>query len=491
MNRQKSITRIGELLARFSNEVKILNSSGLYDINIHAENVLVPLINEIYGLNVSNANYAEEKNVAAIDLVDYDNRVAFQVTSTADNEKVKHTLSQFVKYERYKQFDTLFIYIISEKQPSYTGKGHAEIIGQHFSFEKAEHIIDHTGLFKEINSIMSLAKIRAIEKLLEDEFTEEKIEQRKNTAVQPESSFTEKVYPNILELELPGHLYIAELNVDREAVIKQSWETEYKLKMKTAPRNVVRKAIGFMELPYTRDFHISSNQLITFRNLHDPNETLRAVVDPGTITVLNTQEYYMINDDHKKIFTGLLNNCLEELLHHKGILPVYDEGVFRFRPGKIINTRSVKWKKTNNATRKVVFDILDKTKQMITGYRHFAFSAQLHLFDDNWFVSINPSWSFSGNGYSKSNLGQYLMAGLKRLENNKTIYYAFRFVAFCLNNQIQEEEPYPYLIIKDAEFGTMTTNYNLTRNIAEDELAVIDTDNTIIIDNDNTIVYEY
>lgn len=478
-------------MARFSNEVKILNSGGLYDINIHAENVLVPLLNEVYGLNVINANYSEEKNVAAIDLVDYDNRITFQVTSTADNEKVKHTLSQFVKYERFKQFDSLLIYVISEKQATYTGKGHADIVDGHFGFDKDKHIIDHNGLFNEISSIMSLARVRAIEKLLDDEFTEEKIEQRKNSAGQPESVFTEKVYPNILELEFPANLYIAELNIDREAIIKQSWETEYKLKMKTAPRNVVRKTIGFMELPYTRDFHISGNQMITFRNLHDSNETLHAVVDPGTITVLSTQEYYMINDDHKRIFTGLLNNCLEELLHHKGILPVYDEGVFRFRPGKVINTRSVRWKKTNNATRKVVLDILDKTKQMITGYRHFAFSQQMHLFDDKWYISINPAWSFSGNGYSKSNLGQYLMAGLKRLENNKTIYYAFRFVAFCLNNQIQEEELYPYLTIKDAEFGTMTTSYNVTRNIAEDELAVIDTDNTIIIDNDSTILYEY
>lgn len=479
MNRQKSLTRIAELLGRFTNEVKILNAAGLYDINIHAENVLVPLINEVYNLNVVNANFTEEKNVAAVDLVDNVNRITFQVTSSADNEKIKHTLSQFVKYERYNNFDVLFLYIISEKQSSYTGKGHAEIIQDLFAFNTNEHIIDNQDLFKQINGLMSLDKIRTIELLLESEFTDEKIELRKNRAAQPESNFTEKVYPNILELQFPENLYLAELNIDREAIIRQSWETPYKLKLKSAPRNVVRKAIGFLELPYTRDFHISNNQVLTFRDLYDHNETLSGLVDPGTITILKSDEYFSVNEDHKRVFTGLLNYCFEELLYHKGIQAVYEENLFRFRPG-VIQTRSVKWKKTNNATRKVIFDIMDKDKQLITGFRHFAFSQQIHLLDETWYMSINPTWSFTKDGYQKSNLGQYLMAGLKRLENNKTIYYAFRFVAYCLNNQILEEQTYPFSTIKEAAFETVATNYKVTGNIATDELVVIDHDNTVL-----------
>jgi len=58
------------LLSRFTNEIKILNAAGLYDINIHSENVLIPLINLAYGLDVVNANFTEEKNFSAADLID-------------------------------------------------------------------------------------------------------------------------------------------------------------------------------------------------------------------------------------------------------------------------------------------------------------------------------------------------------------------------------------------------------------------------------------
>ena len=116
MNRQNSINKIIELLSRFTNEVKFLNAANLYDINIHAENILIPLLNEIFNLDLINANFSQEKNFAAVDLIDKKNRIAFQVTSTADSDKIKHTLSQFVKHKRYEEFDVLFIYLISEKQ---------------------------------------------------------------------------------------------------------------------------------------------------------------------------------------------------------------------------------------------------------------------------------------------------------------------------------------------------------------------------------------
>lgn len=482
MNRQKSLTRIAELLGRFSNEVKILNSGGLYDINIHAENVLVPLINEVYNLEVVNANSTEEKNFSAVDLIDSKNKIAFQITSSADNEKVKHTLNQFIKYERYKSFDVLFIYIISEKQSSYTGKGHEEIIQDQFTFDKDEHIIDNNDLFKQINSIMSLDKINTIEQLLENEFTDAKIEFRKNKANKPESAFSEKIYPNVLELQFPETLYLANLNLDRDEIIKQSWETEYKLKKTASTRKVVSRAISFMDLPYSKDWHISENQIITFRNLYDTNETLNALIDVGTITVLKSSEYISISEDYKRIFTGLLNFCLEEMLVHKGIQNVYDENIYRFKPVRVIQTRTVKWKKTNKATRTVIFEMFDKEKALITAFRHLAFYQQLHLIDEKWFISINPTWSFTIDGYKKSGLSQYLASGLKRLENNKTIYYTFRFIAYCLNNQILEELLYPYLIVKEPQFETVTTQFDPKVILYNDELAVTDDENIIILD---------
>lgn len=115
MNKKKTIDRIAELIARFRAEVETLNSQNLYDINIHAENVIIPILNYVYGLSLKNANL-EEKNYSAIDLIDYENRVAIQVTSTANSEKVKHTLEQYKKHKQRDEFDSLLIYIITKKQ---------------------------------------------------------------------------------------------------------------------------------------------------------------------------------------------------------------------------------------------------------------------------------------------------------------------------------------------------------------------------------------
>lgn len=99
MNRQIRLSRIGELLVRFVGEVKILNTANLYDVNIHAENILIPLLNEVYDVKLVNANLEEEKNFSAVDLIDRENRIAIQVTSSSDNEKIKHTLRKCLKME--------------------------------------------------------------------------------------------------------------------------------------------------------------------------------------------------------------------------------------------------------------------------------------------------------------------------------------------------------------------------------------------------------
>jgi hypothetical protein len=467
MNRQKSLNRIAELLSRFSNEVKMLNSASLYDINIHSENILIPLINEAFDLNLINANFDEEKNYSAVDLIDNKNRVSFQVTSSADNEKIKHTLNQFVKHERFNDYDILFIYIISEKQASYTGKGHTEIIDGKFSFDKDENILDNNDLFKKIAGLVSFQKIRNIEELLEAEFTDAKIEARRKNLENPqEKKHTEKVYPNLLEVIIPEYLYIADINIDREAIIKRTWEEKYKLKLDASDRKVLRKALEYDEVEFFRDWHTSGNQLLTFRNLNDNTEPLSNYIDKGTVTKISCDEYWAAKDTNLRIFSALLNFTLQEKLAPKAINFIAKEGIFRFgSDSKIIKSRSVTWKKTKKATRTVLFEMLDKEKAQIVCFKHFSFYVYFHFFNEQWYLTINPTWSFTSDGYKKSGLSKFYASGLKRLENNKTIFYAFLFISFCLNNQITTEQEYPLLSFKEPEYEMISTAYE----IMEDE----------------------
>ena len=100
MYQEDVMRRIRTFLARFQAEVEIDNSNGEFSINIHAENVLLKVLNAAYGLNLENVNYVEGKTYAGIDLRDNANRVAFQITSTGTVEKVVHTLKEWIKMSK-------------------------------------------------------------------------------------------------------------------------------------------------------------------------------------------------------------------------------------------------------------------------------------------------------------------------------------------------------------------------------------------------------
>lgn len=50
-------------------------------------------------------------------------------------------------------------------------------------------------------------------------------------------------------------------------------------------------------------------------------------------------------------------------------------------------------------------------------------------------ILLGATW----NGYSKSKIEPKLLKGIKQLENNQAVYNAFRFIAYCLMNKIEDE----------------------------------------------------
>jgi hypothetical protein len=163
--------RIQELFGVFVAELKAgkaLNRTG----NNHVyERILIPLLSVCYGFeNLKNLNSSEYFNHPGIDLGDSVAKVAIQVTSTRNSKRVKDALAQFVKNEFFKQYDRLIIYILSEKQSSYSGKGFAEIIQGKFEFDKDRDIIDYSDLLKIIRDFQ-IDKAKEILKIFEANIT--------------------------------------------------------------------------------------------------------------------------------------------------------------------------------------------------------------------------------------------------------------------------------------------------------------------------------
>jgi hypothetical protein len=156
----------------FVYEVKGAAAQGQTDINKISETVLIPLFAEIY-------DYRNLKklgdNYPGIDLGDDVARVAIQVTATTTNEKAKHTLSEFTKNELHKQYDRLIIYILTEKQRSYSDAKYSDIIQGKFVFDIRKDIQDYRDLLKVVSSFQ-VEKASTVLKILEINFGKEKRE---------------------------------------------------------------------------------------------------------------------------------------------------------------------------------------------------------------------------------------------------------------------------------------------------------------------------
>lgn len=440
MNRKEIFDSIAKSLSRFKSEVEILNSNNHYDINLHAENVLIPLLNETYELKLENANKIK-KNYPGIDLADIENRIAFQITVTSNISKVKHTVKEFVDQKLYEDFDYVFIYMLSSKQKSYKEDGIKELTEGKFDFDVKQHILDSTNIYEKLDTYLQLTKLRKVEEFLADEFTDEKIEERKQLAEKEELIITEDIYTNLVQIDLPEYIYMGNLNFDRDDIIKQSWATEFRLKKNASDRKVVLRALQFIqEKGIIGDWHVLDKKIISFNNLNSDDTILNKIVELGTVEHFETEDFPFISDKYYSSFKQLLNNTINQKLYLKHIKYIGKERIYRFSPTKkLIEVRKLQWKLKKRATRTVLDRKWNKDNTQVLCYKHLAFKTQIHNFNKTWYLSINPTWSFTWNGYTKSKFEPKMLKGIKQLENNQAVYNAYRFIAYCMMNKIDDE----------------------------------------------------
>ena len=453
MKRQELLIKISTYLARFTQEVKQLNGASQYDINVHAENVLVPLLREVFGYaGLQNLN-AITKNAPAIDLVDYESGVLIQVTATADAEKITDTLTKFTNNRQYKPFDRIIIYIITERQSNYR-KDFNPLLPEGYDFDRDRDIIDNTGLYRYINEqVLNTQKVARIASLLSDEFSELSIEQRQVTIAYSGRTEAKKdrIYPNLLALTVPSILYIADLQFDfeknRAGLVTEINEQKRPWKLRhLTPKEDLKYFFRQLNVPHFTDYILFENKILTFRNLHDSGEILRKVIDLGTITTLTPSEFIGDDIDREKVFKSLLTSTLSQDLRRRDIEWIHAEKVFRFRI-KEQPPRPLKVQWRSKSGKGVIFGVESKGNETIVTdedgaersrkgkhyvcFRHLAFSVTFNQFGEKWFMSVKPDWSFtsSRNGYKPSAFAKQYATGIKKLERNSAVLQNFQFLA--------------------------------------------------------------
>jgi hypothetical protein len=146
------------------------------------------------------------------------------------------------------------------------------------------------------------------------------------------------------------------------------------------------------------------------------------------------------------------------MCHTKAIEFYRKRRIFRFANNKKMpNQKRLKWKGKKEATKTVIFEMINKKEGHIICYRSLAFRASFDSFDSKWFVVINPTWSFTNpGGYHPSRFESSYMSGLKRMENNNSIYNYFRFFGYYLSFVDLFTADYPYIKIRQAKSFTFS-----------------------------------
>lgn len=172
INQINLLNSIKDYLTRFQLLVKIANANSEFDINNHSENIIIPILNIIFNGQFKNANESEKRNFESLDLIDDQRRMGIQVTSSNNIDKIKATLAKFLKYGYEKRVDKVYIYILSEKQRSYSQDAIDKIVKNKITFDVRLQIIDAKDIYRLLKSLNNISVFQRVNELLEEQFSD-------------------------------------------------------------------------------------------------------------------------------------------------------------------------------------------------------------------------------------------------------------------------------------------------------------------------------
>ena len=160
MERKKYLEEINKLLNFLAFEIQQENCLNLTDKSIYCENFFGNLLNNLYDLNLVNANILSSTN-DTIDLIDNRNKICIQVTSNTKTSKIIDTISQFKEKKYNKMYSKLLIVVIANKK--YTKQFET------YTWFSKDNILTIDKIEREIFNIMEIEKIKKIHKIVVDE----------------------------------------------------------------------------------------------------------------------------------------------------------------------------------------------------------------------------------------------------------------------------------------------------------------------------------
>jgi len=425
MRQQQLLNEARDLLAQFVTLVKGSTAMGHMDINVIAEAFLVELFREVFALpGLRNLN-KERKNFPGLDLADDAAGIAYQVTATAELAKVKECLQTSIGAGLHNKYPCIRIYILTEKQASYSQAAIDAVTQGNFDFDVSRDIQDYRDVLRACTGL-PLAQLERVVALLRNQLLPGMpcTRTRSPTGVHLITGI-ESVELNLVPIWFPNTLYVADFIDPRP-------HTEAKRRRRRRPlnlRQIVAKDIMSRGFEVPEDFEIHSNRVISF---HDPsahNSLLQPYVDPGTVTEITPKGYYTVDDDQLNVFKSLLRRALQRQMRPERIHWQDEKHLFFYGPVKSLEERMVAWNDGRTAMRTVFQKTMKRNNpNEILTCKHLAFYVDFHLLEDVWYMAITPTWYFSRDGYRPDRFAAKRISWLKAQENDQQVHTHFRFI---------------------------------------------------------------
>ena len=442
MRLQQVHNRVRDRLERLVTLVKTATAMDQTDINRLLESVFCPVLQvalELPGLR--NLNEAERRNYPGIDLGDASRGVGIQVTSNADAKKIRKTLGTCIRNGVHETYPKVLFYVLTEKQGSYKADFSDDSKGL-IDFDPVRDVLDYTDLAERL-AAMELPQLEKVDRILD-----QSLGLGTETPEDVDVGSTETTYLNLIRIDIADSLFVADLIPDASG---GTWQR--------SQRDTAKRYLNDQGVRFATDWSVHANQVITFHELGSRSVALSEIIDPGTVTELDPEEYYGVSDDLEHAFKDLLRRCLQQKLYHRGVHWQHKERLFFFGPDANDSpTREEHWFGRKTASRTVYEHVLRRDDPERTyHHKHFAFATSFHRIDELWYLALKPEWFFSRDGYKPWFYAPDSVDWLKKHERNQHVFNHVQFIAHFLQTDpnpdlFKDFAPYQFL-----SFGSLVS----------------------------------
>lgn len=351
------------------------------------------------------------------------------MTATPTLEKIKETISTCKRHGIDSRIDRLIVYVLTRRQDSYS-QGAIDKLKCSFSFSTKNDVLDFRSLSSVAGTVDPVQLAAAVEVL--ESYTKGVLPSLDEARFDPPSGPREEVSLNLLELYVPSRVYVADL-VDLGKLSGGG--------RRRGQRHAVREFAREFGVRVPSDYMVSEGRLITFHALDRTTHPFKKLIDHGTVTPLESQEFWKIDINHERVFKGLLRFSMQQKLYKHSVRWFNEEGVFAFLPKDNLDLRQENWTGKVRATRAVFVRKLnrnDETKTFVC--KHLAFAVDFMITSTGWHMALAPDWYFSyGDDFRKSLFADKSLAWLKRKETNRIVFDHFRFLSEWLKELDQSD----------------------------------------------------